>query len=280
MAYPTGAIVEGIGIGDFPKDAVLQGLLSGSFARAYVFDGTNDFWTRGAALTGVADSKSFTSQFWFDTSDSGTSMTIMRSDVGRFEIRRESTNRIRFIGKNAANTIICDVNSNSTYTSGLHHVVCSVDLATATAHLMIDGADDLQAGATLTDDTIDFTDGSNFGVGANDSGATKFNGELSALFFQDGTYQDVETNIANWICAGGGQADLGADGSTPLGLQPLLFINTHVDDVNANGTNLGTGGNGTVTGTLVAGTDPSNCIAAASTIAPKMYHHRHHNMAA
>lgn len=226
-------------------------------AEATIWDGTNDFWTRGAVLTGIADAKSFTVQFWFDTSNSGTSMTIMRSDVGRFEVRRESTDRIRFIAKNAANTIICDVNSDSTYTTGLHHVVCSVDLATAAAFLYIDGADDLQAGATLTDDTIDFTDGTNFGVGANDSGATKFNGELAAIFFQDGTHQDVGTNIGLWY-AGGGQVALGADGSTPLGVQPILFINSVAATLNASGTNLGSGGNGTVTGALADGTDPAD----------------------
>ncbi len=228
-----------------------------AFAEACIYDGTNDYWTRGAALTGITDAKQFTVQFWFDTANSGTSMIVMRSDVGRFDVRRESSDRLRFIAKNASNTIICDLQSDSTYASGLHHCVCSVDLSAGTAKMMVDGVDDLQAGAILTDDTIDFTDGSDFGVGANDNGNNNFIGELAAIFFQAGTYQDVEADITKWY-SGGGQVDLGSDGSTPLGVQPILFVNSTAATLNASGTNLGTGGDGTVTGSLADGTDPAD----------------------
>jgi len=57
------------------------------------------------------------------------------------------------------------------------------------------------------------------------------------------------TNRAKFV-SGGSPVDLGTNGATPTGNQPILFLN------NAYGTfqnNLGYGGNFTVTGTLADG---------------------------
>jgi hypothetical protein len=126
-------------------------------------------------------------------------------------------------------------------------------MATAGArHIYVDDVSNL-AVTTFTDDTIDYDD-NDFIVGAeNTAGTNRWNGCLSEVFFHT-SYLDitVEANRRKFRTSGGKPASLGADGSTPLGVQPLLYAPS-----GNPGTNLGSGGNFTVTGTLdAASTSP------------------------
>jgi len=79
------------------------------------------------------------------------------------------------------------------------------------------------------------------------NGALKSNGAISEFYFAPNQYLDlsVEANRRKFITADGKPADLGADGSTPTGTAPAIYLPNRAALI---GTNAGTGGNFTVNG--------------------------------
>jgi hypothetical protein len=236
------------------------GSASGYATTASDYDGTNDYATRGADLTGIADGKAGTLSLWarMDGGD-GTNMILMANAVGVatscVTIQRSAANRFQLSLRNAALTSIGSINSASTnFTAGAtwRNVLCSWDLAAGVARMYVT---DVSEGSVVpTNDTIDYTLG-NFSIGAGTGGGTKFNGCLSEVFFHT---QFIDLTLAanrrKFISGSGKPVFLGADGSLPLGVQPLLYA------PNGNPTtNLGSGGAFTVTGSL----DP--CSSSPST---------------
>lgn len=230
------------------------------------FDGTNDYMSRGADLTGAADSKSGIISVWLRF-DAGTSQQFILDNAAaslRFFLYRTSLNNIVVSGKNAAGATILGLPSASTYANGAtwRHVLASWDLATAAGSLYIDDVSDLGS-ATLTNDTLDYTTGA-FHVGASPAGSPgdELNGCMADLYFAPGQYLDFSNvyNRRKFISASGKPVHLGTDGALPTGTAPLLYC--HLDDGEAVAnfaTNRGTGGDLTITGTLdAASTSPSD----------------------
>lgn len=230
------------------------------------FDGTNDLMARGADLTDIADGKAGTFSCWLrlDGGDNAQNEFFAIRGAGNigFQVGRQGDNTLRVIGGNAAGTIILQKRTVDTYLAGATwlNILCSWDLAATTSHLYVSDAAPTLSTNTNTDDTLDYTKG-NVGVGALTGGGLKLNGCLAEVLFHT-TYIDlsVEANRRKFIKSNGKPADLGADGSTPLGVQPLVYL--HLDDGEAASdfrTNLGSGGNFTITGTLdTASTSPSD----------------------
>jgi len=229
---------------------------SGYTTTANDYDATNDYATRGGDLTGAADGKAGTISCWvrLDGGD-GNNFYILYGATNVFALFRNGSNVFRLAGRNASNTLILNVLSNTTYTasSSWIHILASWNLATPEAYLYINNADDEAAGSTETDDTIDYTH-SEWAVGATDSGTFKFDGCISELWFED-TFIDITqaSNRAKFI-SGGKPVNLGADGSIPTGASPLIYAPDGDPSTNA-----GTGGNFTITGTLSGcSTSPSD----------------------
>src|SRR3990167_3560410 len=230
------------------------------------FDGTNDYMTRGAGLTGASDSKSGIISAWvrFDGGD-GAAMQIIRSTtaVNQFLFLKRTDNVIGVAGDNAAGTEILLLLSDTAYTAGATwlHVLASWNLATAAGHLYINDVSDLAAGPTLTDDTIDYTL-SDWAIGAETAGSFKLNGCLAEVYFAPGQYLDFSlvVNRRKFISASGKPVSLGATGSLPTGTAPIVY--QRVADgaaVATFATNLGTGGGFSITGPLTTGsTSPSD----------------------
>lgn len=224
------------------------------------YDGTNDDARRGADLTGIVDGKAGTFSCWLrlDGGDGGLQHIIATNTAAGTSSRvfRNTTNTVNFSFRNAADTIILGMNSSTTYTASATwlHILASWDLAAGVSHLFISDADVEAGGSITTDDTIDYTEG-NFAVGSLTGGGSKLNGCLSELFFHT-TYIDISTaaNRRKFISPSGKPVFLGADGSIPLGAQPLLYA------PNGNpSTNRGSGGNFAITGSLdVGSTSPSD----------------------
>lgn len=225
------------------------------------FDGTNDYLTRGADLTGIADGKAGALSFWvrIDGGDGGT-MDIV-GGTSFFRCLKNTSNQFSVLGfTSAGGGAILSIRTSGAYTAGATwlHVLASWDLATAAAHLYINDVSDLVS-TTLTDDTINYTAGE-FAVGAFNTGVLKFNGCIAEAWFNT-AYIDfsVEANRRKFIDADGKPVDLGADGSTPTGGAPLVYL--HLDDGEAVANfavNAGTGEGFTITGTLdTADTSPS-----------------------
>lgn len=233
--------------------------------NAVDFDGTNDYLTRGAGLTGAADSKqgTFSAWFRFDGGD-GNSFIVFSSDTTlggggvRFFVQRTSAHQFAISGRNSAGgTILSIATTAGTYaaSSTWLNVLVSWDLATAGArHIYINDVSDLTQ-TTFTNDTMDHTL-ADWSVGATAGGSSKLDGCLAELFFHT-AYIDLSnsTNRRKFITATGKPESLGSDGSLPLGVQPLIYLNNPAASF---GTNKGTGGNFTINGTLdAASSSPS-----------------------
>ena len=154
-----------------------------------------------------------------------------------------------------------DVLSFDSTTTGLddgawHHIICSCDLASGLGKIYVDDADNTGT-PTLTNTDMDLTHPNN-DVGALSSGATnKLEGDLADLWF-DTSYIDlsVEANRRDFIDTSSKPVDLGSDGSTPTGGQPIVFLSGDTDDWH---TNKGSGGGFTENGALTtASTSPSD----------------------
>lgn len=228
-------------------------LWGGKAARDY--DGTNDYAARTTALAGIADSSTGTFSTWFrlDGGDAAEQRILAITDAGnsaRFTVTRLSTNKIEVRGASTT-AIILQMITTPTYIAGTtwRHILASWTLG-ATSHIYIDDAipsldTNTATAGSLNVNNPNVTYGSRWNSGAYDA---RWNGCLCETLFHT-TYLDlsVESNRRKFRTANGRPAFLGADGSLPLGVQPLLYA--------PNGdpsTNAGSGGNFTVTGSLDA----------------------------
>ena len=230
------------------------------------FDGTNDYQSYAGALTGLADGKQGTFSLWFrmDGGDNATQriFSLVVGGANRFVISRFSTNVIRVAGLNAASGTILLIESAGTVLAGAtwHHLAVSWNLAVpGSAQLYLDGASSLSE-TTYTDDTIDYAAATVSRIGALGTDASgKFNGCMAELWFNDSRV-DLSASLTAFRSSGGFPVDLGADGSTPIGSQPVVYC--HIDDggdVTDFAVNLGTGEDFTIVGTLATSdTSPSD----------------------
>jgi hypothetical protein len=233
-------------------------------ANAVNFDGTNDYLTRGADLTGNADGKEGIVSLWvnFAAAGNGAVQELFCSrdatNIG-IQVVRLADNTFRLLGRATAGTTILTIISNSTYTSasGWVHLLLSWNLAATAGWLYVDDANDQAAGATFTDGTIEYTK-TEHAVGATHVGNGKLNGDMAELYVNYATHLDlsVEANRRKFISAAGKPVSLGANGSIPTGSQPIIYL------ANPTATwqnNLGSGGNFTENGALTdASTSPSD----------------------
>lgn len=230
--------------GDFPVNAVN-------------FDGTNDYLSRGADLTGAVDSKTGIFSCWVKRgADSATHQILVQQEIAstaRQGFSIDDANVFKALLYNDAALLKVQVKSTGTIliADGWTHILAAWDLAVPRFDLYVDDVEDANV-ITINDDTIDYTR-AEAGIGhvwvSSSPGTFKFNGCMADLYFQDGEFLDftVTANRRKFIDALGKPADLGADGSTPTGTAPLVFQSGATD---AWHTNKGSGGGFTETGAL------------------------------
>ena len=215
--------------------------------EALDFDGTSDYLTRGAGLTGAADGKVGLFSCWFrlDGSD-GVISYFIRPDNARFYVAKLTSDKIRIFGK-AGTVEIFKQDTTTAYTASgsWHSFIASFDLGNAKAYIYIDDVSVGGTPTTLTDSNVDYT-ATDWAVAATHTGANPHNGALAELYFAL-EYLDisVESNRRKFITAALKPEDLGSDGSTPTGTAPLIYMKFVSG---AHGTNAGTGGNFTESG--------------------------------
>lgn len=226
-------------------------------ANATTFDGTNDQLSRGADLSSNADGKTGTLSVWVKRGAAGTTQDIMCNSGLRFEVWFDSDNKIRINGYNTGGSSIMDMRSVNAYSSTTtwYHILADWDLAANAKNLYVNDVSDLTS-PTFTNDTLDYTRADWF-IGANDASAQRLNGCLSEVYLHVGTRLDFSVSSNRRKFDDGGSplkpVDLGSNGSTPTGSQPILYLK------NAFGTfqnNAGSGGNFSVTGSLTDCTAP------------------------
>lgn len=255
---------------DFPTISLLDGA---------DFDGTNDYMTRGAGLTGASDSKKGIFSAWLRIDGGDATARVLLASaasiggaVDSIRINLSAGNQFQILGLNSAGTTIFFVTTSGTYAASASwiHLLASWDLSTAGARsIYVNDISDILV-STFTDDTLDYTK-SDWSIGAAPSGANKFNGCMADIYFAPGQYLDfsIVANRRKFISESGGWVDLGDNGSLPTGTAPLVYQHLAGGEAVANfASNRGTGGNFTITGTLeTASTSPAESGAAISMAA-------------
>lgn len=229
-------------------------------ANAVNFDGTNDWLTRDAGLTGAADSKLLTFSAWLQPTAAGGRILIgsptLASATERTRIGISAGSKF-FIGGTLADSStlgLLVLSVTSIVSAGWFHVIGSFDMAdTGKRHLYLNDVDDLSV-TTYTDAAVDFTY-ADWSVGAVPNGNTKFTGDVADLMFWPGVYTDfsVEANRRLFIDASGKPvhpktaiASLGA---------PLVLLHGISDSHLSWHTNKGSGGGFTENGALTNAAD-------------------------
>lgn len=217
-------------------------------------DGSSDYYTRGADLTGNADGKLGLFSGWMRLDGNDDAWRFLLTNQGdRSYVSLSTVNKLRILGRNSSATLIFVHESTTTYTAGAgwHHFLASWDLGNAKAYIYVDDVSKGGTPSTLTDDDIDHTT-NNWAVGAQVNGNSSVHGALAELYFAL-EYLDisVEANRRKFISANGNRVYLGADGSTPTGTQPLIYA----PDGDPSD-NLGSGGNFTAQGSPTSITGP------------------------
>lgn len=215
-----------------------------------IFDGSNDYLSHGSALTGASNGKEGTVSFWLKMSGSDGSRFFIMSGAGNLNIERDTSNRIDCDWRNSGGTTVARARSNTDSVrtgDGWVHVVFAFNTANDTRQLYIDDSSNVGFADGTTDGLANWA-AAEWRIGSYIDSSIKFNG-LMCEFWADDVFVDmsVEANRRKFISALSKPVDLGADGSTPTGSQPLIYFRNSVATWE---TNLGSGGGFTENGAL------------------------------
>ncbi len=216
---------------------------------ASLYDGVNDYQTRGADLTGNADGKKMLISFFLrlESPEPGADQVIF-DNVG-VRVQRSDTNQFIFFVSPTVGGIDLIFSSQPTIVEadGLwHHILLSADLGSpGSAHLYIDDVETTTLiffnNAVLKYSQPDHA------IGAQTDGSDKLHGSLSELYINFAEHLDptVEANRRLFVSASLEPAFLGLNGELPTGASPLIYA------PNGDATqNRGSGGDFTTTGDL------------------------------
>jgi len=233
----------------------------GAIVNAVNFDGTNDYLTRGASLTGAVDGKEVTVSYWMKVAADGPTLTVLNNPTASASVlaSRNGNNKAIVQFNTSAGGIAWYIVPTQTtkIVDGWVHVLASGSTATSVSSMYIDDVLVVPSDSGMVADAlIDFTKSEWF-VGAAVTTASKFNGDLAELWFDD-VFIDlsVVANRRKFITSTLKPVNLGSDGSTPTGTAPLIYLS---GDTATWHTNKGTGGGFTENGALTtAATSPSD----------------------
>ena len=222
-------------------------------AIAVDFDGSTDYITRGADLTGSADSKLVTGSMWFKRGATGVLYRLVGIEGARFQVKLLSGNDVQILANDVDPSINLSVDSGVHADTNWHHLLFSFDMAdTGKRHLYIDDVDELNV-VTYNNTAIEFTR-SDHSIGAGILGQDKLNGCLADVWLDYGRYTDfsVTSERRKFVDSNIKPVDLGSDGSTPFTVKPIQYFSGAVASWQ---TNKGDGGGFTEEGTFVACAD-------------------------
>ncbi len=216
-----------------------------------VFDGTNDFMVKSGGLTGITDSQKGLLSFWLKMgagTDGDTEKILY--NVGPFAVTRANDDQIRIDAQNSSGVTVLDIRSTNLglveVASGWVHVLASWDLSTAgRRYIYLNGVSFMNEVTFTVGETIDYNNGNDLRFGTQSAGVLMLNGLVSEVYWTN-EWLAGTTALAAFNNSGHPK-NLGANGSTPTGTQPLIYLHNPFSSFQ---TNLGSGGNFTVTGAL------------------------------
>lgn len=218
--------------------------------------------TRGAKLTGIADSKQGIISMWFrvDGLDGIDRVFFALNSVTSFRLFHSFDNKFfvsggGLLGYGNATAVVAG--------AAWRHLLWSWDLAVAgSGRVFLDDVSDKGAENTFTNSPLLYSGDTNAGLAANTTGTEAWSGCIAEFFF-DTRFLDLSmvANRRKFRSANGRPVHLGSNGSLPFGVAPFVYF--HLDDgeavANFN-TNRGVGGSfTTANGTPATGsTSPSD----------------------
>lgn len=220
------------------------------------FDGTSDYMQRSTA--GETDTKVFAMSVWVTTDTTGSSEAISGGNCGINSARmfKETDNIFDSTLKGSVGYIKHTCTTSSTFTAAtdtwIHLAVCC-DLANGSGetHMMVNGSDEA-ASITAVDDVMDHTC-TEMNIGAGMGAGSRYTGAMAECLIWTDEYIDwsVAGNLAK-VYNAGKPVDPGADGSDVTGSAPNSYCSIREGGAASDfATNLGSGGNFSITGSLV-----------------------------
>ena len=255
--------------GDFTLNGGgLVGARGGSeyIARSAKFDGSTGSLSRGA-LTGVADTKTFSIAFSIDINISNTNMTFFglseATNGYRLYCRKSSTNELNFIGVNSANALVLSITTSTggSYTagSGSKVILASFDLANNLKGVYVNGVSNAITVTTFTNGFIDLASILYSTIGAQSDGSgtmsAYFNGNIAIGYFTT-DYIDFsqEVNRLKFVDAFNMPLDLGKQIDKGIIPKPIFYL-PFDDPSNLGKDASGNNNHFTVNGTITQGAD-------------------------
>ena len=232
-------------------------------AEAVTFDGTNDYLTNSSPTNPSAGDLFIFSAWWYMSSANVASIVTLNNSIGNriVEFKHNTSTSpdrvMEVIIKNSSDALShyyrVDANMNL---NTWNHWLCAMDASTsATKEIWLNDVKQTVNTVTDTTDAIPYNLVTDMYVGQTQELTTPYTGDLSEVYFTNEYLDfDTESNRRKFITSDGKPVDLGSDGSTPTGTQPLIYMTGAASVWNA-GTNAGSAGNFTMSGSV---TDSSN----------------------
>jgi hypothetical protein len=225
---------------------------------AYTAQGVNYSSTagasRGAALTGAANSKVGTISFWFKGESGSDGLNILvfnQTTGGGFNSAfRLASGAMRVVTQDSTSTNIFLLATSSTVfnvAGGWHHFAAWWDTSVPIAKVYVDGVFDSSTVPSPTNAIISYASGTDWKL--PDGGGGPGNFSIADFWFDPTTALDlgVSANIQKFI-SGGLAVDLGSTGQLPTGASPIVCMKGTAASWLSN---VGTGGSFTLgSGTL------------------------------
>ena len=242
---------------------ILPGAIIGGLpkVKAVTFDGTNDNLSR-AALTGVSDGATGTLSMWlkFTGNENENQFIFDQGAMFRFSRRQADDASVPSRKKLIVTLAAAGPTSRISYTSGTameldtwYSILMSWDTA-GTVECYFNDALDTPVSSSVAAGTINYD--SAMYVGSTTVPANRMAADAAEIWMDLTQKIDftTEANRRKFITSGGRPAILGANGEKPTGSSPDIYLKGPASNW---GTNAGTGGNFTVTGTFTdAATSP------------------------
>lgn len=216
-----------------------------------------DYLSRASALAGVTDSKKFTVAASLKPTSipSGSSsfglVSMYGSGHDAFDVIIRSDGKLHIIGYNAGSTNILDVVSSIALTAGQRAgILISADLSDpAKRGININGSVDAGAAwSVYSNDVIGYVEnGNKIQIGGLEgiTSSSLLDATLADFYFNAAEYVNTALSYSRFFDASGRPVDKGATGSKPTGTAPAIFLPNKAASL---GTNAGTGGNFTKSG--------------------------------
>lgn len=232
-----------------PTPGIARGPLTAAFAPLAV-DSNNDSYATGGFTGNVNNQQLFLSA-WMRINKLGVNQWFLGGTTNMYLLRLLSTNKFRVELRNAAptNGLVCAFTSDFTFTTGVwYHVAYSVDLNAPAFVMTVNGTVDTASPSTLSG-TASLVR-ANYALGNQFSPpGQQFDVDIAEVFFYaagSAAWLDlsIASNNQKFRTTGGKPVDLGSDGSTPLGVQPMIYLSRRPGDgVDPFFVNRGFGGN-------------------------------------